>query len=57
MTELLIDKIDSEIGDILVISDGESLCALDFADYQPRTIRLPKWSQRAPVTARAKRFV
>ncbi|MBW4672076.1 MAG: methylated-DNA--[protein]-cysteine S-methyltransferase [Cyanomargarita calcarea GSE-NOS-MK-12-04C] len=38
--ELLIDKISSEIGTILVVSDGEKLCALDFADYELRTIRL-----------------
>jgi len=40
MTKLLIDKINSEIGDILVISDGARLCALDFAGYEPRMMRL-----------------
>jgi hypothetical protein len=36
MTTLLIDKIGSEIGEILVVSDGESLSSLDFSDYEPR---------------------
>jgi hypothetical protein len=40
MTTLLIDKIDSEIGEILVVSDGESLSSLDFSDYEPRMMRL-----------------
>jgi methylated-DNA-[protein]-cysteine S-methyltransferase len=40
MKELLIDRIDSAIGEIMVVSDGESLCALDFADYEPRMIGL-----------------
>lgn len=40
MTELLIDKIDSEIGEILVVCDGENLCAIDFAGYEPRLKRL-----------------
>ncbi|MDX2213435.1 MAG: methylated-DNA--[protein]-cysteine S-methyltransferase [Oculatellaceae cyanobacterium bins.114] len=34
--ELLVDTIDSEIGSIFIISDGESLCALDYADYADR---------------------
>jgi methylated-DNA-[protein]-cysteine S-methyltransferase len=36
MMELLIDRIDSAIGTILLVSDGESLCALDYADYEER---------------------
>lgn len=40
MNELLIDLIDSAIGKIILVSDGESLCALDFADYEPRMIGL-----------------
>jgi len=40
MTTLLIDKIDSEIGEILVVSDGESLTSLDFSDYEPRMMKL-----------------
>ncbi|BAB76689.1 methylated-DNA--[protein]-cysteine S-methyltransferase [Anabaena sp. FACHB-709] len=38
--KLLIDKISSEIGTILIVSDGKSLCALDFEDYQPRMLKL-----------------
>ena len=34
--ELLIDTIDSEIGSIFIVSDGESLCALDYVDYENR---------------------
>ena len=33
---LLIDTIQSEIGDILVVCDGESLCALDYGEYESR---------------------
>jgi len=40
MTELFIDKIDSEIGPILIVSDGEKLCALDFAEYRSRMMAL-----------------
>ena len=40
MTELTIDTIDSEIGMILVVSDGESLCALDFDEYEARMLKL-----------------
>lgn len=34
--ELLIDRIPSPLGQIILISDGSSLCALDFADYETR---------------------
>jgi methylated-DNA-[protein]-cysteine S-methyltransferase len=34
--ELLLDKLASEIGTILIVSDGEKLCALDFSDYEQR---------------------
>lgn len=40
MTTLFIDKIDSELGDISVVSDGERLSALDFAGYEPRMMKL-----------------
>ncbi len=33
---LLIDRIESEIGELLVVCDGESLCILDFAGCEPR---------------------
>ncbi|AFZ24944.1 O-6-methylguanine DNA methyltransferase [Cylindrospermum stagnale PCC 7417] len=38
--QLLIDKINSEIGTILIVADGEKLCAVDFADYELRMIKL-----------------
>ncbi len=34
--ELQLDRIDSTIGDILIVVDGERSCSLDFADYEPR---------------------
>ncbi|NJP11755.1 MAG: methylated-DNA--[protein]-cysteine S-methyltransferase [Leptolyngbyaceae cyanobacterium RU_5_1] len=39
MTELWMDCIDSAIGKILVVSDYESLCAVDFIEYRPRMIQ------------------
>ncbi len=38
--ELFIDNIDSALGKILLISDGERLCALDYADYENRMMTL-----------------
>ncbi len=38
--ELLIDRIPSPIGTILLVSDGTSLCSLDFADYETRLMAL-----------------
>nr|AIA10511.1 methylated-DNA-[protein]-cysteine S-methyltransferase [uncultured bacterium]AIA10842.1 methylated-DNA-[protein]-cysteine S-methyltransferase [uncultured bacterium] len=38
--ELLIDKFDSVLGKILLVSDGERLCALDYADYEDRMMML-----------------
>jgi methylated-DNA-[protein]-cysteine S-methyltransferase len=38
--ELLIDKFDSALGKILLVSDGERLCALDYADYEHRMMML-----------------
>jgi methylated-DNA-[protein]-cysteine S-methyltransferase len=40
MTNLLIDRISSPLGSLLVISDGERLCALDYADYEQRMLKL-----------------
>ena len=34
MKELHLDHIDSPIGAILIVVDGEQLCSLDFADYE-----------------------
>ncbi|HEY9621902.1 MAG TPA: methylated-DNA--[protein]-cysteine S-methyltransferase [Crinalium sp.] len=38
--ELLIDKLESEIGIILIVTDGDRLCALDYADYEERMTSL-----------------
>jgi methylated-DNA-[protein]-cysteine S-methyltransferase len=38
--KLLVDKISSVIGTILIVSDGEKLCAVDFADYESRMLQL-----------------
>ncbi|MGA7932608.1 MAG: methylated-DNA--[protein]-cysteine S-methyltransferase [Kovacikia sp.] len=38
--ELLTDTVDSEIGQILLVSDGERLCALDFSNYESRLMNL-----------------
>lgn len=36
MTGLFYDRIETELGTILVVSDGASLCALDYADHEDR---------------------
>jgi len=38
--ELQLDHIDSPIGTILIVVDGEQLCSLDFADYEQRMMIL-----------------
>ncbi len=38
--KLSVDKINSELGTILIVSDGEQLCAVDFADYEQRMVKL-----------------
>jgi methylated-DNA-[protein]-cysteine S-methyltransferase len=40
MIELLLDTFDSQLGKILLVTDGKALCALDFADYESRMIKL-----------------
>lgn len=40
--ELLIDRLDSALGKLLVVSDGQRLCALDYADYETRMLTLLK---------------
>jgi methylated-DNA-[protein]-cysteine S-methyltransferase len=40
MVELFRDRIDSVIGTLLLISDGERLCALDYADHEGRMLTL-----------------
>lgn len=36
MTELLIDRVDSPLGEVTVISDGSKLVAVDFDGYEER---------------------
>lgn len=38
--ELLLDRIDSPIGTILIVVDGERLCSLDFEDDEQRMMTL-----------------
>jgi methylated-DNA-[protein]-cysteine S-methyltransferase len=38
--KLWLDRIDSEIGTILIVADGKSLCAIDFSDYESRMRKL-----------------
>ncbi len=38
--KLSLDRISSAIGIILIVSDGESLCAVDFFDYDDRMRKL-----------------
>jgi methylated-DNA-[protein]-cysteine S-methyltransferase len=38
--ELQLDSIDSPIGTILIVVDGEQMCALDFADCEQRMMTL-----------------
>ncbi len=40
MKELQLDYIDSLIGTILIVVDGEQLCSLDFADHEQRMMTL-----------------
>ena len=40
MTELLFDSLESEIGQIYLVSDGKALCAVDFEDYRQRMMGL-----------------
>ncbi len=36
MIDLLLDRVDSPVGELLVVSDGNALLALDYAGYEPR---------------------
>jgi methylated-DNA-[protein]-cysteine S-methyltransferase len=38
--KLLIDRIESPMGTIVLITNGDRLCALDFADYEQRMLGL-----------------
>lgn len=40
MKELLVDRIPSPIGTIVIVVDGDSLCSLDFEDYAERMMKL-----------------
>jgi methylated-DNA-[protein]-cysteine S-methyltransferase len=36
VTDLLLDRVDSPLGEILLVSDGTALCALDYAGFEAR---------------------
>jgi methylated-DNA-[protein]-cysteine S-methyltransferase len=38
--ELFIDRVEFELGQILVVTDGEALCAVDFSGYEQRMMKL-----------------
>jgi methylated-DNA-[protein]-cysteine S-methyltransferase len=40
VTELFIDRIEFELGEILVVTDEEALCAVDFSGYEQRMMKL-----------------
>lgn len=40
MATLLYDTITTPIGTVLLVVDGEHLCSLDYADYEPRMMAL-----------------
>ena len=40
MKELLLDRLDSPLGQILIVFDDPELCALDYADYETRMLKL-----------------
>lgn len=40
MTELFFDEVPSPIGTILIVFDGDTLCALDYIDYEARMLSL-----------------
>jgi len=40
MKELQLDVIASPIDDVMIVVDGDKMCALDFADYLPRMMKL-----------------
>jgi methylated-DNA-[protein]-cysteine S-methyltransferase len=42
MKELLIDTIESPIGNIIIVVDEGEMCALDFAGYEERMMKLLK---------------
>ena len=37
--ELQLDRINSDIGPIMIVTDGDALCALDFGDYEQRMMQ------------------
>jgi methylated-DNA-[protein]-cysteine S-methyltransferase len=40
MSTLFIDRVESELGQILVVTDEEAVCAVDFLDYEQRMMKL-----------------
>ena len=47
MIELCLDRIESALGELLLVADGERLCALDYADYEGRMLTLLRRHYRA----------
>src|SRR3954451_10492417 len=52
---LLLDRVTSLVGTLLLVSDGEALRALDFDDYEPRMQRLLERRYGRAVTLTAAR--
>jgi methylated-DNA-[protein]-cysteine S-methyltransferase len=52
---LLIDRIESPLGTILLVSDGKTLRALDFSDYEDRMNRLLRlhWPAHSLIESRS----
>ena len=42
MVELTIDRLESVLGTLLIVADGQRLCALDYADTEERMLLLLK---------------
>lgn len=40
MTELFIDRVEFELGQILLVTNGVALCAVDFSGYEHRMMKL-----------------
>jgi methylated-DNA-[protein]-cysteine S-methyltransferase len=40
MPQLFIDRIEFQLGEILIVTDGEKLCAVDFSGYEDRMMNL-----------------
>jgi len=51
--DLLMDRVESPLGTLLVVLDGARLCALEFADCEPRLLHLLWTRYGAPLLAPA----